>query len=472
MDGTSTNVKILSICAWDKSKNGFVLTDLVDAVDYAIEQNVDVINMSLGVKDATSELLKTYILQAINNNIPVVVAAGNDSTDASNFFPANMPEVVTVSALTSSKLIYTLEGTSVTVDDASLITAENSTTSDLSLATEFSNYGNEIDYCAPGNLIIGLVNSSTNSETGILSGTSQAAPYITAAIATIKSYNKNLTNSEVEKALDYYTVDLGTTGKDIYYGKGYINFKNVQECTCGSENCYGIYCKGCTNAHCIYCNSGIVLSNISIESLPTKTTYVEGESLNTAGLKIKVTYSNNTTDIIDTGFSCDITVLNTVGTQLVTVTYNGKTTTFNVTVEKENIEVLKDSSNYKINSNYIQNVSAKTNISDFLNNINDGLTVVIKKSETIVSSGNIGTGMVVIITQNNKTVGEYIIIITGDTNGNGTVVLQDVVNTMKQYNNKKLLNGVYLMAVDTNNDGTITLLELIKEIKLYKQFTS
>lgn len=67
-------------------------------------------------------------------------------------------------------------------------------------------------------------------------------------------------------------------------------------------------------------------------SAPTKLTYTKGESLNTSGLTLRLKKYSGATEDVTKGFTCEPTVLDTVGTQTVTVTYNDKTVTFDVTV--------------------------------------------------------------------------------------------------------------------------------------------
>ena len=74
------------------------------------------------------------------------------------------------------------------------------------------------------------------------------------------------------------------------------------------------------------------LQSISIKTNPAKMTYTVGETLNTSGLVITAKYSDGATKGITSGFTCNPTKLNTTGKQIITVTYNGKTTTFEVTV--------------------------------------------------------------------------------------------------------------------------------------------
>ncbi len=79
--------------------------------------------------------------------------------------------------------------------------------------------------------------------------------------------------------------------------------------------------------------SDIVLNSISIKSKPTKTSYFVGDTLNTTGLVLTASYSDGTTEEVTSGFTCTPTTLSTVGNQLITVKYYGKTATFSVTVK-------------------------------------------------------------------------------------------------------------------------------------------
>ena len=72
---------------------------------------------------------------------------------------------------------------------------------------------------------------------------------------------------------------------------------------------------------------------LSIATQPSKTSYYVGDTLNTAGLSLKVTYNNGTVKTISSGFTCTPTALSTAGAQTVTVNYGGKTATFTVSVE-------------------------------------------------------------------------------------------------------------------------------------------
>ncbi|MDO4843006.1 MAG: bacterial Ig-like domain-containing protein, partial [Phoenicibacter congonensis] len=75
------------------------------------------------------------------------------------------------------------------------------------------------------------------------------------------------------------------------------------------------------------------LSRIMVTTLPSKTVYIIGESLNVSGGKITAYYNDNTSTIINmtasmvSGFNSS-----TTGTKTLTVTYEGKTATFQIRV--------------------------------------------------------------------------------------------------------------------------------------------
>ncbi len=79
--------------------------------------------------------------------------------------------------------------------------------------------------------------------------------------------------------------------------------------------------------------TAVTLSSLSISSKPTKTTYYVGDTLDTTGLTLKATYNNGSTKTITSGITCTPTTLSTAGTQTITASYGGKSTTFTVTVK-------------------------------------------------------------------------------------------------------------------------------------------
>jgi len=76
----------------------------------------------------------------------------------------------------------------------------------------------------------------------------------------------------------------------------------------------------------------LTVASISVSSNPSKIVYEENDTLNTSGLKIKVTYSDSSTEIISTGFTVSGFDSSSAGLKKVTVSYYGKTTSFDVVV--------------------------------------------------------------------------------------------------------------------------------------------
>ena len=74
------------------------------------------------------------------------------------------------------------------------------------------------------------------------------------------------------------------------------------------------------------------VTGMELLSAPTKLTYTKGESLNTSGLTLRLKKYSGATEDVTKGFTCEPTVLDTVGTQTITVKYDEKTVTFDVTV--------------------------------------------------------------------------------------------------------------------------------------------
>lgn len=76
------------------------------------------------------------------------------------------------------------------------------------------------------------------------------------------------------------------------------------------------------------------LAELALETIPSKTKYNLGDTVDTTGTKLLATYSDGTYKTIDTGFTVFPETLDSVGNQLVTLSYGGKTVTYIVEVIK------------------------------------------------------------------------------------------------------------------------------------------
>jgi subtilisin family serine protease len=138
--------------------------------------DIKVINMSLGgpatKKDQRSCGVSTPWHKAICNvvaaGVSVVVAAGNEGTNAAKTVPATYPEVITVSAFKDLNGRYgggNSKRCGIGGDDT---------------FAGFSNHGQDIDIAAPGACIL---STWRGGKFQTLSGTSMAAPHVTRAVA-------------------------------------------------------------------------------------------------------------------------------------------------------------------------------------------------------------------------------------------------------------------------------------------------
>lgn len=74
------------------------------------------------------------------------------------------------------------------------------------------------------------------------------------------------------------------------------------------------------------------IESISVKSMPTKLSYSAGDRLDTSGMVLEVTMNTGKTEEVSTGFSCTPMLLEKEGRQQITVSYQGKTCTFELVV--------------------------------------------------------------------------------------------------------------------------------------------
>ena len=86
----------------------------------------------------------------------------------------------------------------------------------------YSNYGNKLELVAPG---VGIHSTIRNNGYEYGTGTSMAAPPVSGVAALMWSQNTRVAynNAKVREVLKNTAIDLGTSGKDKYYGYGKVN---------------------------------------------------------------------------------------------------------------------------------------------------------------------------------------------------------------------------------------------------------
>ena len=83
--------------------------------------------------------------------------------------------------------------------------------------------------------------------------------------------------------------------------------------------------------------------SLTVSKAPAKTTYFVGDTLDTTGLELTLTYNNGDTEKVINGYTVGGFNSSTAGTKVVTVDYKGKTATFNVEVVKPRITITNNS---------------------------------------------------------------------------------------------------------------------------------
>ena len=153
VNGTGSSFSIIQGLVW--------VINRVDSQRQAGKAVRAVINMSLG-GPGRSPIEEKIIQSAIDLNIPVVVAAGNDGIDASQSSPGSYNTTVTVAA-----------------------------TGPRDSFASFSNYGPDVDISAAGVGCLGAYSTNVSSCDDIpasqclvyMSGTSQATPHVSGVVA-------------------------------------------------------------------------------------------------------------------------------------------------------------------------------------------------------------------------------------------------------------------------------------------------
>lgn len=154
---------------------GGQVSQLIDALEYCIEQQIDVANLSLGGV-APSEALEQQILRAKRAGVACIVAAGNSGGPVQ--YPASSPNVLAVSAVgklgefpPDSYHTQTLGGQ---VDANGFFSAK------------FTCSGPEVAVCAPG---VAITSSVPANNFAVWDGTSMATPHVTGLAALVLAHH-------------------------------------------------------------------------------------------------------------------------------------------------------------------------------------------------------------------------------------------------------------------------------------------
>ena len=185
------NANILPVRVIDGDGSGD-LFDILQGLEYAVDQGAKVINMSLSIPEPSS-LLTEWIYELRKKKVLVVTSAGNKgSTDL--LFPSNEASTITVGSVNSFDQL-----------------------------SAFSNYGANLDVVAPGENVL-----SCHPGDGTFierSGTSISAPMAAAQAALILEHKPNINYHALRDRIRNTSrdVDAHNSGYEGLVGKGVIN---------------------------------------------------------------------------------------------------------------------------------------------------------------------------------------------------------------------------------------------------------
>ncbi|MFZ3580397.1 S8 family serine peptidase [Virgibacillus sp. DJP39] len=188
ISGVDLNATILPVKI--ANENGLSsVADSIQGIYYAIEQGVDVINMSYGSYQYNS-IVEDAIWDAYKQGIVLVAAAGNDAI-STNMYPASYEGVISVAA-----------------------------TDKYDQRAGFSNYGGFVDITAPGK---DIYSTYFLGGYGSSSGTSFSAPIVSALAGMVKAQHPEWSPAEIEWALQNGADNFGSAKWNMYSGYGRVN---------------------------------------------------------------------------------------------------------------------------------------------------------------------------------------------------------------------------------------------------------
>ncbi len=113
-------------------------------------------------------------------------------------------------------------------------------------------------------------------------------------------------------------------------------------------------------------------------------------------------------------------------------------------------------------SKIISKVSPQTSAKYFCENTDQaGLVNIYRGQERLGDSDNVGTGCVVKLEYEGKVLASYLLVVTGDCDGDGRITVADMIEAKAQVLNKGSVTGINKGALDTDGDGRITIADFI-----------
>ena len=189
--GLLANVRLVAVDAFHADAGGQDAGDAFDvarALDRLSMQGVTVINLSFS--GPANLVLERVVGAALSQDIVLVAAAGNAGPYAEPLYPAAYEGVVAVTAIDHRSNPWRQAAS-----------------------------GAHIDFAAPG---VRLWTAASVSGGRFRSGTSYAAPFVSAALAIARAADPAATGRQTVERLASGAVDLGPAGRDATFGWGLV----------------------------------------------------------------------------------------------------------------------------------------------------------------------------------------------------------------------------------------------------------
>jgi subtilisin len=190
--GVAPKATIHAVKAFDRNGSAYV-SDIIAGIDWCVQNDLDIINMSFGMK-TYNKSLELAVKNAYRSGIIIVASCGNDGRKAFIDYPARFPHVISVGATTRNNKV-----------------------------APFSNRGRKIDVYAPGEKIYSAWLHGKYHE---LSGTSMATSHVSGVIALMLSAKPNLKPVQIKQILKKSSIALGKN-KKAGWSAGRINARRA-----------------------------------------------------------------------------------------------------------------------------------------------------------------------------------------------------------------------------------------------------
>jgi subtilisin family serine protease len=193
-------VRVLAAMRRDGRTVGAGLIENINTgVKWAVDRGADVINMSLGVRHTGGGLPHEEVIDyCLRRGVTVVAASGNDGRQEL-YYPGALPPVIAVGAMDADGKV-----------------------------ADFSTFGDHVSFVAPG---VDVYSTALDGGYAFSTGTSHAAPFVSGAVALLKSYaasqGRRLCDRQVKHVLKHTSDKVDQRFKDRKAGYGRLNLADA-----------------------------------------------------------------------------------------------------------------------------------------------------------------------------------------------------------------------------------------------------